>query len=77
MVQKPGAVNGGAPVDDFAIVAEFDFRSVAAFCIEFVVAAFVGVGGKMRALVVEFFDGRSASGSENVERKELAGNNAL
>ena len=77
MVQEPSAVNSGAPVDDFAVVAEFEFCTVTAFGIELVVAAFVCVGGKMRTLVVELFDGRGASGSENVEREEFAWGDAL
>ena len=77
MVQEPSAVNGGTPVDDFAVVAEFEFCTIAAFGVELVIATFVSVGGKMRALIVEFFDSRGASGSENIEREEFAGSDSL
>ena len=77
MVQKPCAVNGGAPIYDFSVIAKFEFCAVTAFGVKFVITSFVSVCGEMRTLIVEFFDGWGARGSENVKCQEFAWCNAL
>ena len=71
MVQEPGNVRRGSPVEMFAVIAKFKFCSITTFGIELVVASFVCVGGEMRTLVVKFFDGRGARGAEYVKSQEF------
>ena len=60
-----------------AVISKFEFCSVTAFGIELVIAAFVSVGGEMRTLVVEFFDGRGARGAEYIKCQEFPGGDDL